>query len=199
VIATRNASSVVLRVPDAGFMPAHIASADAVRIVVVLATPPAESLQGRHGVLEYTTPRGMHRVEGRLQVDPARPEVVAMRPERPPEIVQRREWVRVDAVVPAVVHLVDAQRSERTTTLNVSGNGVLLGGPRGLPIGTAVVVEMTIAPGEPPLRMEGTVARLTGHGEPAIHAEDIDDDDHRRLLRFVTERERAALRVASLR
>ena len=80
----------------------------------------------------------------------------------------------------------------RTTSLNVSTTGVLVRAE--LPMGTAVRVELELQTGEPPLVVSGRIVREE-RDEKGIHIDEISRLDQNRLSRFITEKQRAELRM----
>jgi len=144
-------------------------------------------------VIEWTSVRGVHHVLGTLTSDPARPEVVRLH-RSADERIQRRDAVRVAAVLPVELTTVEGRpRRGETTTLNVSTAGILLRAPFLLEPGTLVDLRLELAPGSPPLELRGRVVR-TG-AQTGVGIDRIETADETRLMRFVTERERLAARL----
>jgi len=196
----RRAQSVVLRLPDADAeLPARVdAVADDV-VTLVLSQPPdrGDALHDLHAVVEYTTPRGVHRLSGALARTGEAPEVVEVHRDGDDEVVQRRDYVRVDAVMPVRLTISDPLRGKaHTTTLNISGGGLLFLDPLDLPADAVIDVEVEVAPGAPPVRARGRIVREVGRDAKGVQIESIAAEDRERLIRYVTERERLALRIA---
>jgi hypothetical protein len=197
--APRRAQHVVLHLPgqDAG-VPALVDAADEEALTLVLALSPAAGAGSRDGaaVVEYTTPRGVHRVSGVLRPGEA-PEVVRVDRHGPDDVVQRRDFARVDAAVPVSLTVSDPVRgAAHTTSLNVSAGGLLFCDPLGLPAGAVVEIEIGLAPGAAPVHARGRVVREAGEDAKGVRIDLIARDDRERLVRFVTERERLARRIA---
>ena len=116
----RHAQPVVVRLPDQE-LPARVDTCDERHVTLVLSVPPDASLPARPATIEYQTPTGIHRISGELASDPGEPAVLRLeRAEQ--EVVQRREWARVDAAVPVDVRFEDAAIDlAATVALNVSG------------------------------------------------------------------------------
>jgi c-di-GMP-binding flagellar brake protein YcgR len=150
-------------------------------------------LAGREVGVEWATGRGIQRLIGTLVVESRECVKVVVAGEA--ERIQRRSWVRIDAVAPITVRGVDEPVGGATTTLNVSGGGVLIKDLWSLPLGLDVRIELEAEAGQPPIRALGRVVREAGKGEKGIRIDDIGRDDEERLIRYVRDRERAALRM----
>jgi hypothetical protein len=72
---------------------------------------------------------------------------------------------------------------------------VLIQDPWNLPVGLTVRIELEVQPGEPPVRALGRIVRKPDDATRGIRIDDIARQDEDRLIRFVREREVAALRV----
>lgn len=197
--APRRAQHVVLHLPDGTTsLPARVDEADDEVLTLILTAPPGgpDALRDRSAIVEYTTPRGVHRVSGAIDRGDA-PEVVRVRRDGLGDVVQRRDFVRVDAAIPVAVTVTDPIRgAAHTTSLNVSAGGLLLSDPLGLPSGAAVAIEIELSPGSAPVLAHGRIVREVGEGAKGVRIELIARDDRERLVRFVVERERHALRIA---
>jgi hypothetical protein len=188
---------VTLRLPHVGALPATVEAAEPGALVVVLAVTDnrVQRLGGVEISLEATTPRGIQRFTGSLGLVPGRSELLRIVLTGEPERIQRRDWARIDAVVPVVVQGIDEPLGGATNTLNVSGGGVLIQDPWRLPLGLDVRVELEVAHGQPPVRALGRVVRAAATDQKGIRIDDLARDDEDRLIKFVRERERAALRM----
>lgn len=196
----RRAQSVVLRLPDADTeLSARVDEVADDVLTLVLSQPPARgtTLEDLQAVVEYTTPRGVHRLSGALARTREDPEVVQVRRDGRDDVVQRRDYVRVDAVMPVHLTITDPLRgAAHTTTLNISGGGLLFQDPLGLPHDAVIDIEVQVAPGSPPVHARGRVVRVVGEDAKGVQIESIAKEDRERLIRYVTERERLALRIA---
>lgn len=191
--------SVTVLLGDVGDLPAMVEADDDETVTLVLTTPPDGRLArvgDARATLEYTTSTGIHRVSGALTTDPSNPEVLKVRRDDRGRTIQRREHVRVEAVVPVRISVVgDGGREGETTTRNLSARGVLLAEPFRLELGEAVELAFELDPASPPLPVRGTVVRPGAPGEKGIRFDGLSRPDEQRLLRFITERERIALRI----
>jgi c-di-GMP-binding flagellar brake protein YcgR len=189
--------SVVL--PHVGGLPATVESINGSAVKLVLAVPDdrVKRLAGQEVSIEKTTARGVQRFNGTLAVGGDKGELLTITVEGDAERVQRRNFVRVAAVVPIkIVSLEKGVTAGETTTLNVSGSGVLVRDKWRLPLGVDVRLEITLEPGAEPIRALGRIVRFSSEEEKGIRIEDMSRTDEDRLIKFIRERERAELRLA---
>jgi hypothetical protein len=189
---------VQVRLPHVGALPATVEAVTGVALTAVLAVPDSRvsRLVGSEVTVEWTTGRGIQRLLGKLELEPGRAELLCVTVHGDVERIQRREWARVEAIVPARVRGIDEDIGGETTTLNISGGGVLVKDLWGLPLGLDVRIEIEAEAGGPPIRALGRVVREAAKDEKGVRIDDIARDDEERLVRLVRERERAALRTA---
>jgi hypothetical protein len=188
------AQTVVVRLPgDGPGISARVDTADDHDVMLVLSLPPERSLPQSPAVVEWMTPTGIHRISGALSPDARDPAVLWLRRDGE-EVVQRRDWARVDAVMPVDVRFEDASIGLATTmTLNVSGGGALIQDPVGLPMGAVVTLELHLD--GPPVIARGRVVRETAGGAKGIELDEIRESDQDRIVRFVTNRQRSEMRL----
>lgn len=187
---------VSVRLPHVGAMPATVEVAEGDTLVLVLAVhePRVARLGGSAVSVEVTGGRGIHRYRGTLALQAGRPELLRVTLDGGSERIQRRDWARIEAVVPVKVEGIDEPIGGETTTRNMSGGGVLVHDLWHLPLGTDVRVEIEVEPGAP-VRALGRVVREAGPDLKGIRFDDLSREDEERLLRFVRARELAALRM----
>ena len=189
--------SVVL--PHVGGLPATVESINGSAVKLVLAVPDdrVKRLAGQEVSIEKTTARGVQRFNGTLAVGGEKGELLTVTVEGDAERVQRRNFVRVAAVVPIkIVSLEKGVTAGETTTINVSGSGVLVRDKWRMPLGVDVRLEITLEQGAEPIRALGRVVRFSSEEEKGIRIEDMSRTDEDRLIKFIRERERAELRLA---
>jgi hypothetical protein len=143
-------------------------------------------------LLEFTNPRGRIRLRGTVTLEDR--ELVRFRDVGTVEQVQQREFVRVQSTRPVVVVSGGSHGSIQTFSVDVSGGGMLLAGPGTLRIGEQIQFRLTTAPGSPPIAGVGTVVRTDSQGRRAICFDEISEGDHRRLVRYIFECQRAERR-----
>ena len=190
---------VSVRLPFVGALPGTVEDSGPGRITVALAVPDprVDRLNGAEATVECTTERGIQRFHGNVALS-GRSDVFEVVLGGEAERIQRREWARVAAVVPIRVEVIgepDVAGGE-TSTLNLSGGGVLIRDPWRLPLGIDVKIELVVDPGAEPIRGLARVVRDGGPERMGLRFEDISPQDSERLMRFVREKERAALRIS---
>ena len=189
---------VSVQLPLHGELPAIVEAEDDAAVLLSLAVRAPKGLEralARPVRVECSTPRGVQRVTGVAHWDPARPDELRVQRESE-ELIQRREAVRVDAVVPGLLIAVEGQSARAaTTTVNVSGTGLLVRDPLGLAIGERVRLELELEAGARPVAVEGRVVRDAGADAKGLQFEAVSRGDQDRLARFIAERQRAELRI----
>jgi hypothetical protein len=142
-------------------------------------------------VLEYASRRGRVRLQGTVTLEDR--DLLRFRDLCSVEVVQEREYVRVRATRPVMV-CTGSQGTVRSYSVDVSGGGMLLAGPSTLKIGEQVEFRLSTTPGSAPIVGRGTVVRTDTRGHRAVQFDDITEGDHRRLVRFIFDCQRAERR-----
>jgi c-di-GMP-binding flagellar brake protein YcgR len=190
---------VSVRLPYVGALPATVEASEADVVTVALAVPDnrVSRLNGVEATIESTTERGIQRYTGTVVLQ-GRSDVFKVAIGGEAERIQRREWARVSVVVPIRVEALGAPGvvAGETSTLNLSGGGVLVRDPWRLPLGIDVQIELVVDPEAPPIRALARVVRDGGPERKGLRFEDLSAQDSERLMRFVREKERAALRIS---
>lgn len=190
---------VTVAVAVVGELPAVVEAEDEQNILLSLSvrTPGGlDRVLDRPVRVECITPRGIQRVTGTASWDASLPDQLRVRRDDD-AVIQRRDTVRVEAVMPArLIVTGGAQASVDTSTLNLSVTGLLVKDPLKLELGTPVRVELTVDDGDGPLAVGGRIVREGGADEKGIIIDDISRADQNRLTRMLTERQRAELRIA---
>ncbi len=140
--------------------------------------------------LEYVSTQGLVRFSGEATLegrDLVRFTVAAER-----EVVQRREFVRVDAVQPVVLATGHHGEQINTHAIDVSGGGMLVTGPD-LPLDSSVRFSLHLGANLAPIEGRAHVVRNDEQGRRALVFDDISSTDRQRLIHFVFECQRAAL------
>src|SRR3954471_11111818 len=108
---------VQLSLPHVGLLPATVSAIEDGAIVLVLAVKDSRvnRLAGSEVAIEYKTGRGIQRFGGILQIDSGGQVGLGRKGEA--ERIQRREWARVDAVLPISVKGIDEPVGGDTQTL----------------------------------------------------------------------------------
>lgn len=183
-----------LTVGDGQTVPVSVAEDDDGIVLLVMLADPGPALDERPSglVLEAITQRGLVRMRGTARRET--PGLVRFEVDGDPEVVQRRQFVRV--IAPQRVILDDACGTvAETHSLNISGGGMLVIGPDDLEIGTEVLFSIFLSEKEPPVKGLGRVVRAADDKQRAIVFQDISRVDRDRLIHFIFDRQRAALAV----
>jgi len=137
--------------------------------------------------VEWLTPRGLVSFTGRVseRANTGVP-VLVVRPVTAAVITQRREFVRTELVLPAVVRLPSGV-SVPATTLDISGGGARVSGPGDLDAGTLVGLRLELPSG--PLDAVARVVR-SEEGVTALAFVEVDDEERERLISIVFDHHR---------
>jgi ribosome maturation factor RimP len=186
---------VIVRTVHIGMIPGTVDAVGegSVTVVLTVRDDRFKRLLGHDIHVELSSGRGIYRHNGRLKAD--REGTLSIELTGEVERIQRREFVRVDAHVPVNVRGLDEPLGGETATLDVSGGGIRISDPWNLPLGLEVRVELQLPDGEP-VQALGRVVRAAAEGEKGISFDDLARPDEDRLIRFIRERERQAMRAA---
>jgi hypothetical protein len=186
---------IVVRNVHVGTLPATVERSDGSTVTVALAVKDERitRLVGHELAVEAISGRGIHRFGGVLSAQAAGSLTIALSGDV--ERIQRREYVRIAAHLEVSVKGIDESIGGETSTLDVSGSGIQIADKWRLPLGLDVRVELQI-PGGEPVRALGRVVRAAAEDEKGISIEDLPRADEDRLIRFIRERERQAMRAA---
>jgi hypothetical protein len=165
--------------------------------IIGLATEPEPSLEviGEvEAVIEAPGARGLARLVGTMRQHRGRPDSVRVDFDDGPEVIQRRQFVRIETNTGVTVVRADGT-SDRTHSINLSGAGLLLAGPADLAMEEAIVMDIEIGPEDPPIHARGRVVRETRSGYKGVRLALIEEGDRDRLIHFVFEQQRLRPRV----
>jgi hypothetical protein len=140
--------------------------------------------------LEYTSVRGIIRLHGEAVFQDS--SLVRFRADSDPEVIQRRQFVRVHASREVTIDSPPLHAPRSTQTVDISGGGMLLAGASHLKIGDIVRFEVRFGESEQPVEGVARVVRIDSGGRRALRFESIHEDDRQRLIRYVFELMRAA-------
>jgi hypothetical protein len=158
--------------------------------------PPLEDIGPIQGIIEAAGPRGLTRLVGTLRQKGSEVDAARLEFDQGPEVIQRRQFVRIETTTNVVLTREDGTK-EKTYTLNLSGAGLLLGGPADLQMDELVKVDIEVGEEEPSVHARGRVVRETREGNKGVRIEMIEEGDRERLIHFVFERQRSQPRVKS--
>ena len=155
--------------------------------------PPLGDLGPIQGIIEAAGVRGLTRLVGTLTQNGRESDVARIQFDQGPEVIQRRQFVRIDTTTAVTLTRADG-RTEQTHTVNLSGAGLLLGGPADLQMDERVKLDIEVGEDEPVVHAGGRVVRDTAAGK-GVRIEMIEEGDRERLIHFVFERQRTEPRV----
>ncbi len=158
-------------------------------LVALMFRPEAPLHPGRLDglLLEFTSARGRVRLHGAVTLIDR--ELLRFTELEPAELLQEREYVRVQTTRPVLVSG-STGNSIQTFSVDLSGGGMLLAGPATLKVGERIQFRLLTAQGSPPISGLGVVVRTDSQGRRAVCFEEIGEGDHRRLVRFIFECQR---------
>lgn len=194
----RHASSGRLYAPDGGSVPVSINHhGDDIYLVIVdgaeaFTANPLDEL-----LLESSGTRGMVRTPGSAELIEAN--LLRFWLEEGPELVQRRNHVRVVAAKNIVLENELGETLTKALTVDISGGGVRVQLPRTAELPEDGRVYVTVYLGldgdDDPVCGWAQVVRRSADHQVALAFDQIPSQDKERLIRFVFERQRVALRV----
>lgn len=181
--------------PSGASFAARVKDAGGAGLLLRLDGDPQELLAGEAVSLEFTNRRGVCRVVGTARVAPG--SALQVEPTGTIELIQRRDYVRVEAFVP-VTYRPDGPDGWTATahTLDVSGGGFQLAAAEGLRLGDMRSFTLELGEGEDDLQAVATAVREAEDGAFGMRFVDILERDRARLVRWVFARERLARQIA---
>lgn len=146
-------------------------------------------------IVAYATVRGMYRVRGTLR--PSAPRQTSLRFDMGdrPKLLQRRDNVRIAAVLPVTLHPPKGE-AIRTQTVDLSGSGMRVVDSARLWPDETVGVSLALRDGSARVPMSATVVREVDANSKALRIDHVSHAERERLIRVVFERQRTALRRA---
>jgi hypothetical protein len=151
--------------------------------------PPLKDIGPIQGIIEAAGPRGLTRLVGTLRQHGSEVDAARIDFDQGPEVIQRRQFVRIDTATSVVVTRPDGTK-QTGHTVNLSGAGLLLGGVAGLAMDDLIKMDIDVGEEEPEVHARGRVVRQPAEGQNGIRFEMIEEGDRERLIHFVFERQR---------
>ena len=140
-------------------------------------------------LLEYSSAQGLVRMHGEARLEQR--DLIRFSPAQPPEVLQRREFVRIDA--PQPVELTDPVGTPIAThAVDISGGGMLLRGLEQLDEGQMLRFRLDLGGEEAPLEGRARVVRIDEEGHRGLVFEAISSSERQRLIHFIFDRQRVA-------
>jgi len=169
--------------------------ADMLHVAILVPIEPLRESQLEGMTIDYTATSGRIRLQGKITIeDSSQPDVLRVDSPRSVEVLQEREFVRINAARPVLVYAGRDRMEIESYTVDLSGGGFLLAGPDTLRIGDEIQFMVTLTPGELPITGTAKVVRTDLRGRRAVSFETISDIDQRRLVKFIFDCQRAELR-----
>lgn len=179
--------TVLVRLQGAAAVAARVDALSAGEASLILLTPPLRPpAKGQPAEIEVTVEGGILTLAARV-VDGDGRSAVRVAPDSSKAVadVQRRDFVRVDASVPVVVHDGGPDGpGHEARAVNVSGGGLLLAGIGHLHAGDFAWVALDLEDGTPPIEALVTVVREDPTGARAVRIASISARDEQRIVRF---------------
>jgi c-di-GMP-binding flagellar brake protein YcgR len=157
---------------------------------------PVELLAGSDVSVEFTNRRGVCRIQGTAR---AAGEGLALRVDATGvvELIQRRDFVRIDAVVPVTYQPLGPEGWTVTAhTREVSGGGFRIAQAEALRLGDMMRFTLELGEGADALSAVATAVREAGPGEFGMRFVEILERERQRLVHWVFERERILRQMA---
>lgn len=158
---------------------------------------PVAVLAGGSVAIQYTNQRGICRIDGlahRVKPDG----LLRVDHKGKVELIQRREFVRIDAMCRVTYKpLAGDGWIAETTSTNVSGGGFMISGRDGLRMDDVAPFTLYLdgdIKEAGALHVQGRVVRETAAGL-GIRIEEIDEEERERLIRWVFARERLSRQI----
>lgn len=184
-----------IAVPEVGSIPALVELDATSHAIAVLLVHPLHALDGVVGTqvgIDVTTNRGLLHVDARV-AGVRDGEVLDLELAGDREVIQRREYARVDAVLEVAVAPAGEQQRHAGIAVNISGSGAVVSRLEGLAPGDPVDLWLQLAPADPPIQISGRIVRETDQHLCAVHFEQLAMADRERIVHYVFERQRLEL------
>lgn len=193
---------VSLQHPQLGRVPARVERSEDGRLTLALFVrpeTPVQWLEPGEVEIERTGERGVVCGRGTLAADGSGLDAQVTVEVTDAEIVQRRDYVRVDATMPVTVWPQPDGAAIETFATNLSGAGFAIAGPSVLEIGQAVRFRIRLPGDGPPLEGLARVVREAERGSKGCAFESIDDHGREQIVRFTFDRQREELKRGASR
>lgn len=188
---------VSLHHPQLGRVPARVEQAEDGRLTLALFVrpeTPVQWLESGEAQLEATGERGVVRAHGSVSAAGEGRDALVTVELSEAEVVQRRDFVRVDATMPVTVWPEPDGAAIETYATNVSGAGFALAGPSVLEIGCLIRFRLRLPGERPPLEGVARVVREGDRGSKGRAFEAIDESGRELIVRFTFDKQREELR-----
>ncbi|MEX2196736.1 MAG: PilZ domain-containing protein [Thermoleophilaceae bacterium] len=188
---------VSLHHPQLGRVPARVERVDDGRLTLALFVrpdTPVQWLESDEAEIEGAGERGMLRAHGTVTAEGQGRDSLVTLELSDAEVVQRRDFVRVDATMPVTVWPEPDGAAIDTFATNVSGAGFALAGPSILEIGRQIRFRLRLPGDRPPLEGTARVVREGERGSVGCAFEVIDEHGRELIVRFTFDQQRLELK-----
>lgn len=190
---------VYLTVGDLGSMNARVVNANENHYLLTLPSDVRHAgpeFAGREASMQFSARRGVLRIGGVIPEKGFIGDRLRFEAGGESELIQRRDFVRIDAVV-SVQYRPRGELSplRDAHALNLSGGGFLLAPPHEVRLGVRLRYWLSLGEDGEPVTALGTAVRQTESGGMGIRFDDIDEEDRQRLVRWVFARERLSRQI----
>jgi hypothetical protein len=160
---------------------------------------PVPMLADKEVGLEFTNRRGVCRLVGTAHAA-AGTRALHFETDGEIDLIQRRDYVRVEAYVPVTYQPLGPGGFTVTAhTRDVSGGGVQVADAQALRLGDELPMTLELGEGEEPVAVVAEVVREIGERGFGLRFVDIDPNERQRVIRWVFARERLARQVGRVR
>ena len=157
---------------------------------------PLELLDDKLVSIEFTNRRGVCRILGTAE-SAGGGSALRVDATGTIELIQRRDYVRVEAFVPVTYHPDGPDGWVATAhTLDVSGGGFRIGAAEGLRLGDMRRFDIELGEGTDDVQAVAAAVREAGEDSFGMQFVEIPERDRQRLVRWVFARERLARQIA---
>jgi c-di-GMP-binding flagellar brake protein YcgR len=157
---------------------------------------PFELLDDQRVSIEFTNRRGVCRILGTAE-SAAGGSALRVDTVGTIELIQRRDYVRVEAFVPVTYNPDGVDGWVATAhTLDVSGGGFRIGNADGLRLGDMRRFQIELGEGEDDINVVAAAVREAGEDSFGMRFIEISERERQRLVRWVFARERLARQIA---
>jgi hypothetical protein len=161
----------------------------ATAMLLVRPLRPLDDTVGSEVQIDMPTKRGLLHLDGQV-VEAPDGEMLELDLTGESKLLQRRDFVRVDAFLEVVVTPQTTGAPIPAAVVNISGSGAVVSRLAATNVGDIAQLELRLAPAEPPLLIEARIVRVFEDEFRAVHFELIKESDRERIVRFVFDRQR---------
>jgi c-di-GMP-binding flagellar brake protein YcgR len=146
--------------------------------------------------LVFASARGLHRLTGSVRRSPLRAGCLSFEPNSQGRLVQRRQHVRIDAVLDVTLFLRSrGGESTHTSTRDISGGGMAVADGHHLSVGEQVGASLDLGDGSNPVFMTCRIVRRDDSRTVSLQIDRIATPERERMIQYIFMRQRMALRI----